>query len=192
VQNVTIASCKNPTFSSDGTNLLADQAPQPQACDHQGQTQCATGSGGAPQATSTAQSTTATTTRASTSATTTPGTKSSKGTTKTVAGSAAKSTGSGGSGSTGAATAVTVAAGGAPTGDQGATGTSGAQIQGAASPATGGGADLASAPTATPTTLAIKRGWTGTQTLILVIVLMFSLLVLGPPVAARYLDRAAE
>lgn len=46
-QDVNIAKCNNPTFSSDGSNKLADSAPQPQACDKQGTTQCATGTGGA-------------------------------------------------------------------------------------------------------------------------------------------------
>src|SRR5262249_55025499 len=47
VQNVTVSQCNNPTFSPDGHNVLADTAPQPQACDKQGPTQCATGTGGA-------------------------------------------------------------------------------------------------------------------------------------------------
>ncbi|MGH3777786.1 MAG: phosphate ABC transporter substrate-binding protein PstS [Pseudonocardiaceae bacterium] len=40
--------CNNPTFSPDGTNLLAKTAPQPDPCDLKGApTQCATGTGGA-------------------------------------------------------------------------------------------------------------------------------------------------
>jgi phosphate transport system substrate-binding protein len=42
--------CNNPTFKagdSPSSNLLATTAPQPQACDKQGTTQCATGTGGA-------------------------------------------------------------------------------------------------------------------------------------------------
>lgn len=46
VQSVDITQCNNPTFSPDGTNLLAANAPQPQDCDRQGPTQCATGTGG--------------------------------------------------------------------------------------------------------------------------------------------------
>ena len=42
-----IRSCNNPTFSTDGTNTLANNDPQPQACDKKGPTQCATGTGGA-------------------------------------------------------------------------------------------------------------------------------------------------
>ncbi|PRX91739.1 phosphate ABC transporter substrate-binding protein PstS [Allonocardiopsis opalescens] len=47
VENVNIASCNNPTFSSDGSNTLAENAPQPPDCDRRGPTQCASGTGGA-------------------------------------------------------------------------------------------------------------------------------------------------
>lgn len=46
VEKVDIAQCKNPTFSADGTNVLAANAAQPKACDKQGTTQCADGTGG--------------------------------------------------------------------------------------------------------------------------------------------------
>jgi phosphate ABC transporter phosphate-binding protein len=42
-----IQSCNNPTFSSNGTNLLADEDPQPPACDKAGPTQCEAATGGA-------------------------------------------------------------------------------------------------------------------------------------------------
>lgn len=42
-----ISKCNNPTFSPDGTNLLAKNAPQPSPCDKIGVTQCAEGTGGA-------------------------------------------------------------------------------------------------------------------------------------------------
>ncbi|WP_369371249.1 phosphate ABC transporter substrate-binding protein PstS [Promicromonospora sp. Populi] len=42
-----INDCNNPTFSPDGTNRLANEAPYPPACDKQGSTQCSTGTGGA-------------------------------------------------------------------------------------------------------------------------------------------------
>ena len=45
--NTSISSCNNPTFSPDGTNKLANSAPQPQPCDKQGPDQCLTGTGGA-------------------------------------------------------------------------------------------------------------------------------------------------
>lgn len=43
-----IQNCNNPTFSSDGTNKLADTDPQPPACDKQGSTMCTSSTGGAP------------------------------------------------------------------------------------------------------------------------------------------------
>ncbi len=45
--NFTIKNCNNPTFSTNGTNTLANNDPQPAACDKQGPTQCSTGTGGA-------------------------------------------------------------------------------------------------------------------------------------------------
>ncbi|WP_224760576.1 phosphate ABC transporter substrate-binding protein PstS [Salinibacterium sp. ZJ450] len=50
-----ISACNNPTFSPDGSNKLANEAPLPQDCDKQGATQCTTGTGGA-RATSTVAS----------------------------------------------------------------------------------------------------------------------------------------
>jgi phosphate ABC transporter phosphate-binding protein len=45
---VNISSCNNPTFSADGSNKLANEAPQPPECDKRGATaQCADGTGGA-------------------------------------------------------------------------------------------------------------------------------------------------
>ena len=42
-----IQGCNNPTFSPNGTNTLAANDPQPQACDQQGTTQCAATNAGA-------------------------------------------------------------------------------------------------------------------------------------------------
>ncbi|MFC6357157.1 phosphate ABC transporter substrate-binding protein PstS [Luethyella okanaganae] len=39
--------CNNPTFSPDGSNKLANEAPYPADCDRQGATQCTAGTGGA-------------------------------------------------------------------------------------------------------------------------------------------------
>ncbi len=46
-QTINISRCNNPTFSADGTNTLAQNAPQPAACDRRGETQCSSGTGGA-------------------------------------------------------------------------------------------------------------------------------------------------
>lgn len=45
-KNKDISGCNNPTFSPDGSNKLANTAPQPQACDKRGTDQCLTGTGG--------------------------------------------------------------------------------------------------------------------------------------------------
>jgi phosphate ABC transporter phosphate-binding protein len=42
-----IQACNNPTFSPNGTNLLADDDPYPPACDKAGTTQCEAATGGA-------------------------------------------------------------------------------------------------------------------------------------------------
>ncbi len=46
-----ISGCNNPTFSPDGTNKLANEAPMPPECDKKGADQCLTGTGGAAEAT---------------------------------------------------------------------------------------------------------------------------------------------
>ncbi|XVV04944.1 phosphate ABC transporter substrate-binding protein PstS [Actinosynnema sp. CA-248983] len=52
-QNKDISKCNNPTFSADGSNTLAKNAPMPPDCDKQGPTQCTEGTGGAPENTDT-------------------------------------------------------------------------------------------------------------------------------------------
>jgi phosphate ABC transporter phosphate-binding protein len=44
---VNIADCNNPTFSSDGSNTLANNAPMPSECDKKGTDQCTGATGGA-------------------------------------------------------------------------------------------------------------------------------------------------
>lgn len=46
-ETIDIAACNNPTFSADGTNTLANDAPMPDECDKKGTEQCTTGTGGA-------------------------------------------------------------------------------------------------------------------------------------------------
>ncbi|MFJ2245655.1 phosphate ABC transporter substrate-binding protein PstS [Streptomyces sp. NPDC087862] len=45
--SIDLKSCHNPTFSADGSNTLARNAPYPKACDKRGTTQCADGTAGA-------------------------------------------------------------------------------------------------------------------------------------------------
>ncbi|MFE0648935.1 phosphate ABC transporter substrate-binding protein PstS [Streptomyces sp. NPDC059534] len=122
---VDLSGCRNPTFSADGTNTLAKNAPMPRSCDRRGATQCADGTGGA-------------------RGTTTPVNNGGPGTTggAGTGGSANGSTGtaSGGQGSTGgSATAGTgggTASGSSPSG--GGTGSAGTGA--ATGSAAGGGA----------------------------------------------------
>ncbi|MFB6838566.1 phosphate ABC transporter substrate-binding protein PstS [Streptomyces sp. NPDC056361] len=125
-ESIDIRSCKNPTFSSDGTNTLAKTAPMPPACDLKGATQCDTGTGG--------------------NKTPTPTNGSSGGT--TGAGTGGTTGGAGGSGATGGSgggTGGTGGTGGAATG--GATGTAAGGATGGSGGSTGGGAATGGAAT---------------------------------------------
>ena len=171
VQNINIASCKNPTFSADGTNLLADNAPVPQECDKKGANQCATGTGGLKKvvtpvkpAASGGQGTTGGT--GSTGGTGATGGTGGTGGTGTTGGTGATG-GTGGTGGTGTATEIcdpdtgicqTVA--GDTTGGDGGSATSGGE-----------------AAAASPTLLTASSGWSSSQTLVaLVLVLTIGLL----------------
>lgn len=161
VQDITIKSCKNPTFSEDGRNTLAEQAPFPAECDKQGAAQCATGTGGAKK--------TATAVKPSAGA--------------AAAGAAAKKgaaavarTGSTAAGSVGAQLAAGSAA-------------SDAAIEGGfalgSDEAGGGGADAV----ATPLTLASQSGWSNNQWLILIAALLTLALVFAPGIVSQLAAR---
>jgi phosphate ABC transporter phosphate-binding protein len=47
IGTIDVSHCNNPTFSTNGTNTLAQKDPFPQTCDKRGPTQCVTGTGGA-------------------------------------------------------------------------------------------------------------------------------------------------
>jgi phosphate ABC transporter phosphate-binding protein len=47
VTTINVRNCHNPTFSTGGVNLLAQNDPHPQPCDKQGPLQCTAGTGGA-------------------------------------------------------------------------------------------------------------------------------------------------
>jgi phosphate ABC transporter phosphate-binding protein len=123
-----IQSCNNPTFSTNGTNTLADDDPQPPACDKQGPTQCtaatggASGSGGASgnQSTQAASNGGTTITAGSSPSPSTSASSSAKSST-----SASSTAASGSSSATHGATSTTGTTGtGSTTGTTGATGTS--------------------------------------------------------------------
>lgn len=188
VQNISIQSCNNPTFAPDGTNLLADHAPMPAACDKQGPTQCATGTGGAKSPTPVSPSASA-------------GGGSSAG--SSGAGGAAIGGAGGGPASGGASTAATaIGTGSSAKRTAGGGGAAGAQATSAgtstgqqcdpdtgACGVSGGPGDGSSTQQAlaTPQTLSARSGWHGTQTLMALVALLLLALILAPAVTAQML-----
>jgi phosphate transport system substrate-binding protein len=189
VQNISIQSCNNPTFSSDGTNLLADHAPMPQACDKQGPTQCATGTGGAKSPTPVSPAA--------------GGSAGSGGALVVAIGSAG---GAGGSGSAGGPGGTKGTGGTATTSGRNtrAAGAAAAAASGAAANqqqcdpdtgacgTTGGDGSTSQQALASPQTLADKSGWHGTQTLMVLVAFLTLALVLAPGIAARVLKERAK
>ena len=108
-QNINLSSCRNPTFSSNGTNTLAVTAPQPAACDKQGPAQCGTAAAGG----------TGGTTGGGTTAGGTGGTNGGG----TTGGGTTTNGGVGGGGTTGGTTGGGTAVGGGQQGGLGGTGT---------------------------------------------------------------------
>lgn len=173
VQNVNIQSCKNPTFSSDGRNVLAEQAPQPQECDKKGANQCATGTGGAKKVSTPVKP------------------AASGGTSSTSPGG-----GTTGGGATGSAAGGTT---GGTAGGLTAEGTVGG-VEVVCDPDTGectgggssGGLDgstTGDVASAAPTALSASSGWSSTQSLIVLIGFLALAFVLGPALLWRNLAR---
>ncbi|MFH9043090.1 phosphate ABC transporter substrate-binding protein PstS [Streptomyces sp. NPDC017966] len=178
-EKIDIKSCNNPTFSSSGENLLAKNAPYPQACDKKGTDQCATGTGGAKQ--------------------TTPVSNGGSGGGSGSEGPGGGGTGgSGGSGSTGGAgsTGSGGADGGTGGGDTGGAGTGGSTGGTVVDPDTGevlssgDGGDGSVA--ASPVSLA-SGDTTGLRTALMALsaVLLVGV-VIGPPLVARVMANRAR
>ena len=159
-QSIVIANCNNPTFSADGTNTLAKNAPNPQDCDKAGSAQCSTGTGGADKV-----STPVHNGAGSTTSTTTGGGSTASG----AAGAAAGSTG------TGSATGTT--SGGAAVIDP----DTGQTIAGGDQAAAGG---IAAIPVSLGT-----RGWGMSQTLMIVATLLLLGVTVVPPLLSQSLRR---
>lgn len=182
VQDINISSCKNPTFSPDGTNTLAKNAPFPPECDKQGSTQCATGTGGV-------------------KAVATP---TSGGSTPSAGGGTASGGGASGSGGTGSGGAAPgTAGGGAAPGPPGTVDDLGTGAAAACDPDTGvctpggvtpNGLQGTGSPlgevqgVVTTTLLAGSSGWSGTQTLMVLIFVLTVALVLAPAATWRHLS----
>ncbi|MEQ1786052.1 MAG: phosphate ABC transporter substrate-binding protein PstS [Acidimicrobiales bacterium] len=166
VQDINISSCKNPTFSADGTNLLAKNAPQPPECDKRGAAQCATGTGGV-------RSVPTPTAGAPAAAPTGPSTDPADG----PAGSGS-SAGDGGA-TDGTTTDVTTCD----------------PETGACTSSSGSPLDLSGSPTGSPTgvvtstVLVGTSGWSSTQTLAALVFALLLVLLFAPAAAWRLLSR---
>ncbi|MHC3470124.1 phosphate ABC transporter substrate-binding protein PstS [Streptomyces sp. 7R007] len=157
-QNINIRNCNNPTFTTSGRNKLAETAPYPAACDKKGAAPCTSGSGGA----------------------------------KSSSGSGGSGSGSGGGTSGGSGTGTAAGGTGSAAGD--GTG-SGARPsvdpdtgQTVSPDGTGDGAAATAGGTvalAQPVAVAARHGWTGTQTLMLLAVVLIAGLILLPSLVSR-------
>ncbi|MGW1926748.1 substrate-binding domain-containing protein, partial [Streptomyces massasporeus] len=215
-ESIDIKKCKNPTFSSDGTNTLAKTAPMPPACDLKGASQCDTGTGGNKTPTPTGSSSGGTggstggATGGSGGATGgsggggSGGTGGTGGTGATGGSGGATGSGSGGTAAGGATGGATGGTGGtAGAGGAGTTGGSGGTTGGALDPDTGqpvgagdtGGTGGAAGGAAggggelygVPVTTAASVGG-GVQTTLMVIgALMLCAVTVGPPLLHRRL-----
>ncbi|MFD7878977.1 phosphate ABC transporter substrate-binding protein PstS [Streptomyces sp. NPDC059766] len=182
--DIDIKNCNNPTFSSDGKNLLAKNAPFPAACDKKGSDQCATGTGGAKQ----------------------PTTPSAGGSGGATGGSGSGGSGSsGGSGTTGGSTGTGGTGTTGTTGGTGGTGTAGTGTSGGGTtggtvvdPDTGevigdgrsGGGDTTVA--ATPVSLGSGDALGLRTALMALSAVLLVGVVVGPPALARLMSGRAR
>lgn len=171
-----IAKCRNPTFSADGSNTLADNAPYPKACDKRGPTQCADGTAGAKEKTPVKPGATG------------GGSGGGTGGASTGGGSGGGSAGAGGGAATGGA-----ASGGDTAGTAGADGsTAGTAAGGAIDPDTGelisdGGTGGDSSVVGNPVTLAAGESGGLRGVLMALSAVLLLGVVVGPPLTARAL-----
>ena len=212
VQNIDIAACNNPTFSADGSNLLADNAPQPQACDKKSAYQCPDGTAGmanVPTAISATATLVIVISGSGPGAASDPGAGSGDAAGSGTAGDPGAATGAGtasgagsgaGSGQTATAaagtTTTTVVLGATAAGSgNGATSAANAQTCDAATgscqatdaPAQAG--DVAAAVGAVlPTTIGQSSGWNTSLTLMILVIVLTLVLVLAPAMFWRYLS----
>ena len=162
-KTVDIKKCNNPTFSSDGTNTLAKNAPQPPACDQKGAAQCTVGTGGAKAETPTS------------------GTPSKSGTGNTATATTAPTTGTGTNG-TGTGTGTGTETGTGVVGGTGAT-TGGGPVSCEAD--TG----VCTNVVALPVEVSSNTSWTPQQSLMVAAVILVLGLVIVPPVIGQLIAR---
>ena len=164
-----IAQCNNPTFSTNGTNTLAANDPQPLACDKSGSTQCAQGVAEPTEAgaqTGTGGAGSGTTGGSTTSTGTSAGGASSTGTSAGGAssgGTSARGTSSGGTSARGTSSGGT-SAGGASTGGPSVTSPTGGATSSTGTTGTGQTCDPNTGVCTSSTGSATGTGTTGTGT----------------------------
>lgn len=189
-KTVDIKKCNNPTFSKDGTNTLAANAPKPSECDKKGVTQCSIGTGGATEDTPTTNPDGST---SGTGGSSTGGDSGSAGGSGTGTDDAGGGSGGGGTGTTdgSGATDGTV--------DGGTEGTGGTGAGGVGTDTAGGGSNgiimagvegpaVCDADTgecsvinAIPVDAPPAGGWGAMQTIILAVIAVVILMIFGPP-----------
>jgi phosphate ABC transporter phosphate-binding protein len=215
VETIDINSCGNPTFSPGHVNLLADTAPMPPDCDKKGSVQCttgtgrtgptavtpgssqsssnSTGTGGANSSTGGASAGAGGTSGGATRATTAPKTASQAGaSTAARTGSTAASSARTATGATGATLPSSSAC-------DPSVGSCGAAPAASSDPAATGNSpsapvDQSSGQAAAPAavTLAAAKGWTSTQSLMVLLALLLLGLVFAPGLALRYIRSREE
>jgi phosphate ABC transporter phosphate-binding protein len=161
VQSINVQTCNNPTFSPDGRNLLAENAPFPSECDKVGVSQCSQGSGGA------------------------------KDQDTPLTGGDGGGGGGGGEGGGGAGAGATTATDGSTTAAGTTTDTICDPDTGECTTVSGSGSKKSSTElaSATPTTLSGSSGWGSAQTLAVLIGALVLALVFVPAVLWRNLSR---
>lgn len=176
-KDIDIGKCNNPTFSADGSNTLANKAPQPPACDKQGAAQCTVGTGGA----KTTETPTQTTGGASGGAGTSGG--GSAGSGGSGSGKGGSSSGSGSSGSGGEALSGGSGGGSGGSGVAANTVGNGSPVQCDAD------SGVCQNVAALPVSVDALDGWSPRQTLMLVAVAALLALVLLPPFIGVLISR---
>jgi hypothetical protein len=191
VQNIDIRNCKNPTFSTDGTNTLVKTAPMPYQCDARGPFQCPFGTAGAQDQTPVKAVAVGILLRLGEAA---PAGGQAGGNGGQAGGNGGQAGGNGGQA-------------GGNGGQAGGSGGSGDAASGAGSGSDAGSGDVECDPetgecttgtgdaaegnvlSATPTALAGTSGWGSTQTLIVLVVVMLLALILVPAYVWRRLAK---
>jgi len=188
VQTIDIQSCHNPTFSADGTNLLAKTAPQPLACDRQGQYQCPNGTAGLANVLTDILPAAVLPAGGSSSGGSSSGGSSAGGTSSGGSSSGGASSGgssSGGTDSGGSAAGAGTSSGGSSSGGSSSNGSN------SGGSSSNGGGDVAVGAVQTAT-LGQSSGWSASMLLTLLLIVLVVGVVLIPAYAWRRFARGVE